>query len=60
MIKTPMNKKPPKVTTELLQMLNPPPNKILEMEGVDGLENETEEREIEGLDSETEEVDSEN
>ena len=46
--------------TALLQTLTPPPNNILEIEGVDRMGNETEEREIEGVGSETEVVDSEN
>ena len=43
------------MTTVLLQKL-PPPNNILEIEGVDRMGNETEEREIEGVDYETEGV----
>ena len=31
--------------------INPPPNNILEIEGVDIMGNETEERETEGVDS---------
>ena len=46
--------------TALLQTLTPPPNNILEIEGVDRMGNETEEREPEGVDSETEGVDSYN
>ena len=38
-------------TTALLQTLTPPQNNILEIEGVDRMGNETEEREIEGVDS---------
>ena len=37
--------------TALLQTLTPPPNKMIETEGVDRVENENEEREIEGVDS---------
>ena len=37
-----------------------PLKKILEIEGVDRMGNETEEREIEGVDYETEGVESEN
>ena len=40
--------------------IDPPPNNILETEGVDRMGNETEEREIEGVESETEGVDSDN
>ena len=40
--------------------VDPPKNKIMEIEGVDGVDNETKEREIEGVDSETEGVDSYN
>ena len=40
--------------------IDPPPNNILEIEGVERMGNETEEREIEGVDSETEGVDSYN
>ena len=40
--------------------IDPPPNNILEIEGVDRMGNETEERELEGVDSETEGVDSDN
>ena len=36
----------------------PPPNNILEIEGVDRMGNETEEKEIEGVKYETEGVDS--
>ena len=38
--------------------IDPPPNNILEIEGVDRMGNETEEREIEVVDYETEGVDS--
>ena len=41
-------------------MLNPPQNEMMEIQGVDGVNNNTEEREIEGVESETEVVDSEN
>ena len=40
--------------------IDPPPNNIMGIEGVDRMVNETEEREIEGVGSETEGVDSEN
>ena len=47
--------------TALLQTLTPPsPNNILEIEGVERMGNETEERELEGVDSETEGVESDN
>ena len=48
------------VTISLASDIDPPPpqNNILEIEGVDRMGNETEEREIEGVDSETEGVDS--
>ena len=47
--------------TALLQTLNPlPPNNTTEIEGVDRMGNETEERKIEGVDSNTEGVESEN
>ena len=46
--------------TALLQTLTPPSKHILEIEGVDRMGNETEEREIEVVESETEGVDSEN
>ena len=51
-----------KMKTALLQKLTlpPPPNNILEIEGVDIMVNETEEREIEVVESETEVVDSDN
>ena len=48
------------MNTALLQTLDPSPNNILEIEGVNRVGNETEEREIEGLGSETEGVDSDN
>ena len=44
-------------TIALLQKLTPPPNNILEIERVDRMGNETEEREIEAVDSETEGMD---
>ena len=40
--------------------IDPPPNNILEIEGVDRMGNETEEREIVGTDYETEGVESDN
>ena len=46
------------MTTYLLQTLTPPPDDILETEGVDIMGNETEEREIEGVEYETEGMDS--
>ena len=46
--------------TAFIQTLNPPQNNILEIEGVDRMGNETEEREIERVESETEGVGSEN
>ena len=46
--------------TALLQTLNTPPNKVLEIEEVYGVENETEEREIEGVDSENEGMELDN
>ena len=53
-----------KITTEtaLIQTLTPPPppNEILETEGVYRMGNKTEEREIEGVESETEGMDSDN
>ena len=40
--------------------IDPPPNNILEIEGVDKTGNKTEENELEGVDSETEGVYSDN
>ena len=40
--------------------IDPHTNNIMEIEGVDRMGNETEEREIEGVESETEGVDSDN
>ena len=37
----------------LASAIDPPPKNIVEIEGVDRMGNETEEREIEGVDSET-------
>ena len=48
------------MTKSLLQKLTPPPNNILETEGVDRMGNENEERKIEGVDYEIEWVDSDN
>ena len=48
------------IKTALLQTLTPPPNNILEIEGVGRMGNETEESKIEGVDSETEGVYSDN
>ena len=44
----------------LASYINPPPNNILVIQGVDRMVNETEERKLEGVYSETKGVDSDN